>query len=271
MHMNLEQMTDLKATLSSVTDILAVELVRLSDLRKQVLVALAEAESIIDEEVNAHTVPTPTVDVVVPDELPPAVAFVADPPYETKKTKPPTVSVQKETKKAPKKARKAKAAPKAAPVAAAPTTSTIPDGVIPTLKRALVEVMGTDVVNVDEALKRLRDKGWAPNAQDAKGVVAHRLSQTKNLFERDHASGRGFYRVRPDAPVPTLPKTRLAAAAGGETKAKKAKAAKPVAKKAAPAKKNGAAKAEPKVEAKTDEAILKEMGIRPEAVSPFKA
>jgi len=279
MHMNLEQMTAMKATLSSVSDTLAIELVRLSNLRKQVTMALAEAEAVIREEIEAHMLPTPVIpDEVVPEELLP-LAQAHDEPV---KPKLPTVLVQqaiKKVKRAYNRKAPLKLVPKpakgAVPPAAAVAPMVVPNGVKPTLKQALLAVMGTDVVNVDEALKRLQAKGWEPNARDPKGYLAHRLSQTKDLFERDSVMGRGFYRVRAGAVPPTMPGSGIKTASPKKKAAKKAaaapikKAAPAKTKKAAPVKKNGAAK---KAVAKTDDDILAEMGIKPgAAISPFKA
>jgi hypothetical protein len=158
--------------------------------------------------------------------------------------------------KAPKakavKAAPAKKTPKAAKISAKKTGKKgvsrqaagrreVAEGKRPTIKDAIVQVMGNKVMSRHQVHDGLKAKGWLPRSNDTLGYVGYLLSATKakdggHLFERDEAKGRGFYRVRQDSLTsPETPKVEKAkksekaetAAAEPKAKRKYTKRAKP--------------------------------------------
>jgi len=122
----------------------------------------------------------------------------------------------------------------------------------PSLHEAIYKVMGNKTMNAEAVLAVLKEKGWAPNAQNQKGYVAYMLSSKKNLFARSQDKGRGFYK-----------RIEKAAEAKPEAKPEAKAAAKPEAKpEAKPAKNN-----------QKDEQILADLGVKTSAVAenPFRS
>jgi hypothetical protein len=150
----------------------------------------------------------------------------------------------------PVKAVKAKAAKAAKPVKAAKAVKPVKAtrGDKPSLHEAIYKVMGNKTMNAEAVLAVLKEKGWAPNAQNQKGYVAYMLSSKKALFARAQDKGRGFYK-----------RIEKAAEAKPEAKAEAKAEAKPEAK---PAKNN-----------QKDEQILADLGVKPGAVAenPFQS
>jgi hypothetical protein len=65
----------------------------------------------------------------------------------------------------------------------------------PPLKKAMVAVMGTKIMNASDILAALEAKGWAPASNDPHQYVSFMLSSnTPEVFERTEK--RGHYRVR---------------------------------------------------------------------------
>ena len=71
----------------------------------------------------------------------------------------------------------------------------------PPLGQTILEVMGADICNSEEVLRRLSQKGWAPDAKDPKMYVGYMLSSSKDKFEHVKSKGRGFYRSKKLAPT----------------------------------------------------------------------
>lgn len=70
----------------------------------------------------------------------------------------------------------------------------------PTIKDAIIQVIGGDVCNAIEVYERLHAKGWLPNATEPRQYISFVLSSTKSkdgkpVFERVQGKGRGYYRV----------------------------------------------------------------------------
>lgn len=274
--MNMNQMTAMKARLSAAVDEVGLEIVRLSNMRKALQQCLADAEAIINTEVAAKAMGAKLAaakPAAKKAEAPKAAPVAKKGPAKvaTKKAAPaakaPAAKVP--AKAAPAAKAPAKAAPvaKAAPPNGAKPNGAKPNGLKPTLRQAITQVLGKQSMNADQVLALLQEKGWAPNAKDPRGYVAHRLCSNKDSFEPDQTKGRGFYRVR-RAETQEAPKAAPVAKAAPAAKAPTKKAA-PAAKKAAPAAKAPTKKAAPAAK-KTDEEILDEFGIKPSAVvSPF--
>lgn len=166
------------------------------------------------------------------------------------KTKTPKV----QAKKAPKKSASRQAAGR----------REVAENKRPTIRDAMMKVMGTKVMSRQQVFDLLKAKGWLPNSNDPLGYVGYLLSATKakdggHLFERVAEKGRGFYRVKQEAAAPVV------APAAPKAKRKYTKKAAAAPKAAAP--KAEAKVVQPKAEVngvtpeKTTEQILKEAGI----------
>lgn len=144
----------------------------------------------------------------------------------------------------------------------------VAEGKRPSLRDAVIKVMGNRVMSKDEVYEALKAKGWLPNSNQPLTYVGYTLSGTKltdgkHLFERA-AKGRGYYQVRAD--YQTIMQVKAPAA-------KAPKAEKPA--RAKPWSKVKAAKAEPAQEApktngssaSTTDEILRDAGLDPAA--PF--
>jgi hypothetical protein len=182
----------------------------------------------------------------------PAKAIKAKPAKPAKAIK---AKAAKPVKAIKAKAAKAKAEkPVKATKAAKPVKT--PRGDKPSLHEAIYKVMGNKTMNAEAVLAVLKEKGWAPNAQNQKGYVAYMLSSKKNLFARAQDKGRGFYK-------------RIEKAA--EAKAEAKPEAKPEAK--AAAKPEAKPEAKPAKNNQKDEQILAELGVKTSAVAenPFRS
>lgn len=108
--------------------------------------------------------------------------------------------VRKKPGPKPKPKAEKEAAPKTAGASrAAEGRRAVARGDRPSLKHAIVQVMGTDVCNAEEVYKRVAAKGWLPSASDPKQYIGYTLSSQKEVFDRVPAKGRGFYRVKAEA------------------------------------------------------------------------
>jgi hypothetical protein len=247
MTMNLETLTSLHTQMTNFADELATELLRINILREKALRMAAEYDRMISNAV---------VETVKPQQ-PDLVEAVAEPAPKAEAKEAP-VKVEAPKAETPK----AKATPK--PKA---KSFVVPPGEKPTLKQALLIVMEDKVMGVDEALAELKKRGWAPNAGDPRAYLAHRMSQTKDLFERVRKTStkKAMYRVRDGAEAPAI-KTRKTSTKKAAKKATKKAAKKAPAKKAT---KKAPAAAAKKNNSKSDAEILGEFGINGDAVSPF--
>lgn len=83
------------------------------------------------------------------------------------------------------------------------------EGLRPSLRDAIVCVMGDKEANATEILERLKKRGWLPNSQDKRGAVLYMLSKS-DTFRR---VGRGVYKVQKPTPAakekPPVPKESL--------------------------------------------------------------
>ncbi len=93
----------------------------------------------------------------------------------------------------------AKKGPKTQKSRAAEGRRAVLSGERPTLKDAMKQVMGTEVMNSAQIFEKLKEKGWLPNSNDPKNYIGYSLSSMKKDFEPVPAQGRGFYRVRGSA------------------------------------------------------------------------
>ncbi len=111
--------------------------------------------------------------------------------------------VRKKPGPKPKPKAEKEAAPKTAGASrAAEGRRAVARGDRPSIKQAIVQVMGTDVCNAEEVYKRVEAKGWLPSASDPKVYIGYTLSSQKEIFDRVPAKGRGFYRVKAEAVAP---------------------------------------------------------------------
>ena len=77
----------------------------------------------------------------------------------------------------------------------------------PTLRQALLSVLGNATMNITTLMGGLEAKGWLPRSRKPREQVAASLSQMKKVgstdlqFERVPTKGRGFYRVNRKASI----------------------------------------------------------------------
>lgn len=80
----------------------------------------------------------------------------------------------------------------------------VAEGKRPSLRDAVIKVMGNRAMSKAEVFDALKAKGWLPNSDKPLTYIGYTLSSTKcreddkHLFARVPEKGRGFYRVRPD-------------------------------------------------------------------------
>ena len=172
------------------------------------------------------------------------------------------VKAAKPAKVKPAKVKPAKAAKKAAASKGHVTNQqaienrrAVARGERPTLRNAMIKVMGTKTLNAGQVLKALEDKGWAPDAKNARSYTSYMLSSNKDHFTPVPDAGRGFYKVI-EGVKDSAPAKAAKAKAAPKAKPAKAKAAK-AAPKAKPAKAAPKAKAKAAPKAKAAKAAPK--------------
>jgi outer membrane biosynthesis protein TonB len=229
-----------------------------------------------DKELEEFSLTTDDMEVIVPEpeaapETPEAAPETPEPAPEPK-----TKAAPKAAPKAAQAAAKPKATVKGtAEVAKAPKDDeggkpvtvtaqsrknasegrdAIARGTRPPLKKAMVDVMGDDILNAKGVVEALGAKGWLPSSNDPHQYISYMLSSNHpKVFER--TDKRGYYRVRPGY---------LASQGNKGKKAPKAKAAPKVAKtkvktKAAPKKKVAKTKVKTKGKVKAKAAPKKKV------------
>jgi hypothetical protein len=77
----------------------------------------------------------------------------------------------------------------------------------PAIRQAIIDVMGTDVLDATAVTERLKERGWLPNSKDPKRYVGYVMSSLPGTFLRIKGK-RGFYRVQ----RATAPKSKKKAA-----------------------------------------------------------
>ena len=180
-------------------------LAKLEDLNKKVSEAqgrLSEAQSDLEaaeKDLKDFTEGTEDAEV----------CFAGDPCYDTGESKPePKASIkpveatvtkgEKEEKKAkPKrKSTKGKKVTDQSKKNAAEGRRAVANGERPPLKKAIITVMGDQIMNAPSIVKALDEKGWKPSSNDPPQYVSFILSSNQpDIFERTEK--RGYYRVRP--------------------------------------------------------------------------
>lgn len=73
------------------------------------------------------------------------------------------------------------------------------NGVRPSTKDAIFQVLNGQSLTADDIFKALKAKGWLPNSNDPRNYIAYLLSSTKDRFERVKGAGRGVYRCKTGA------------------------------------------------------------------------
>ena len=168
--MDMTQMTTMKSRIMAAMDLVGLEIVRLADIRQKLRDILVEIDNSVDAEISSKAqFTTDTEKAVSPTVAGPAKEYMQSVPT---------------TSRASRKGSRTK----------------------PPMRQAIMQVMGSKTMNADQVLELLKEKGWAPNAQDPRAYVAHRMCSLKDTFEPDREKGRGFYRVRRPANETTLGK-----------------------------------------------------------------
>lgn len=88
------------------------------------------------------------------------------------------------------------APPQAAPSPARPRVESMRERPR-SLKTAIAQIAGWDVVNIDFLMHHLPQIGWRTESKDPRHIVSHTLAANKDAFERIPGK-RGHYRVRPE-------------------------------------------------------------------------
>jgi hypothetical protein len=108
------------------------------------------------------------------------------------------LAAKAETKAKPKTKTKSntKTKPKKSNIAAG--RRAVADGLRPSLKEAMVKVMGNKAMGAADVLMALEDRDWVPNAAKPQQYISCTFSSSKDIFERVEGK-RGIYKVKDGA------------------------------------------------------------------------